>query len=263
MLEYALQTNLDSRAIKGSITFEDLSPMMQVKINTLSSDIAGKVNTSALKAFSLNSGPGISKADFQAALQTEFNAKLTGSATTSGNKLASIIVNGQTLVMGGYLQTQYINVDDLTVNKALGIGEFVADGLNLKATDSYYTDRVLTLSSQSVHHASSKGQVFLDATGGDGYSAGMVTLWVMGSPTSNISNVLLGRFLPNVDTERRISLSFAKLTGDVAWVYRTCLTLSNMPFLNHLTALPTVVNSIGTGNYGVRWDARTGCFYVQ
>lgn len=81
--------------------------------SSLSQTIANKVSSSALKNFALVGGSSISKSDLANALQTEINGKLTGSASASGNKLANVIINGQTLIAGGYIQADLINATDI------------------------------------------------------------------------------------------------------------------------------------------------------
>lgn len=75
--------------------------------------IAAKVSPNQLRNYAFANGDSITKGDLTSALQTEINSKLTGSSTSSGNKLASVIINGETLVAGGYIQANLINVDEI------------------------------------------------------------------------------------------------------------------------------------------------------
>lgn len=75
--------------------------------------ITAKVSPNQLRNYAFANGASITKSDLVSALQTEITGKLTGTATSSGNKLASVIVNGQTLVAGGYIQANLINADEI------------------------------------------------------------------------------------------------------------------------------------------------------
>jgi hypothetical protein len=133
-LDESLYKELYNKLTSGNVGFADLSSSLRVQINQMATDIAGKVDPSAIKAFAKSGQSGPGKGDLAAALQTEITAKLTGSSTTSSNKLASVIVNGQTLIAGGYIQAQYIYVDEL-YGKVGTIGGFTIDESRLGTTD--------------------------------------------------------------------------------------------------------------------------------
>lgn len=107
---------LGNMAYQDYVTDSDLS-------YSLAQTISNKVSSSALKNFALVNGADITKGDLANALQTEINNKLTGTASSSGNKLASVIINGQTLIAGGYIQGDLLYVDEVYANKGT-IGGF-------------------------------------------------------------------------------------------------------------------------------------------
>lgn len=54
--------------------------------------------------------------------------------------MASVIINGQTLIAGGYIQADLINVKDLVVGSTLSIGAFSLNsynGLNWTGSDYF------------------------------------------------------------------------------------------------------------------------------
>lgn len=97
--------------------------------------ITSKVSSSQLRNYAFNTGSAITKSDFASALQTEINAKMTGSATTSGNKLASVIINGKTLIAGGYIQADLLNVTEIWATKG-SVGGFKIDVNSLTGNSS-------------------------------------------------------------------------------------------------------------------------------
>ena len=113
--DYSLQSTINGKANSsslGNLAYEDYVTDSDLSY-TLSQTISNKVSSSALKRFALVNGTDITKGDLESALQTEINNKLTGSATTSGNKLANVIINGKTLIAGGYIQADLINATDI------------------------------------------------------------------------------------------------------------------------------------------------------
>lgn len=115
MFDYSLQSTINGKANSsslGNLAYEDYVAASDLSYS-LAQTIANKVSANALKNFALADGSDITKGDLENALQTEINNKLTGSATASGNKLANVIINGQTLIAGGYIQAELINVDEL------------------------------------------------------------------------------------------------------------------------------------------------------
>lgn len=115
MFDYSLQSTINGKANSsslGNLAYEDYVTDSDLSYS-LAQTIANKVSSSALKNFALVNGADITKEDLANALQTEINSKLTGSATTSGNKLANVIINGKTLIAGGYIQADLINATDI------------------------------------------------------------------------------------------------------------------------------------------------------
>lgn len=105
-------------AFKNEVSSGDLS-------YSLSNQIANMIDIDDLNS-KLSNYPqkgAITKGDLVSSLQSEINGKLTGSATTSSGKLSSVIINGQTLIAGGYIQTDFINTDTIFANAAY-IGNF-------------------------------------------------------------------------------------------------------------------------------------------
>lgn len=142
MFDYSLQSTINGKANSsslGSLAYEDYITDSDLSYS-LAQTIANKVSSSALKNFALNGGPDITKGDLANALQTEINNKLTGSATTSGNKLANVIINGQTLIAGGYIQAELINVDELYATSLAAVrgsvgGWYIGEGFLSNSPD--------------------------------------------------------------------------------------------------------------------------------
>lgn len=125
MFDYSLQSTINGKANSsslGNLAYEDYVTDSDLSYS-LAQTIANKVSSSALKNFALVNGADITKGDLESALQTEINNKLTGTASSSGNKLASVIINGQTLIAGGYIQGDLLYVDEVYANKGT-IGGF-------------------------------------------------------------------------------------------------------------------------------------------
>ena len=122
-------------AWKDGVSSDDLSW-------ALSQEISNKVNLTTLNNTLLGytKSGSITKEDLAKALQAELTGKLTGSASVGANKLASVIINGQTLIAGGYIQADLINVKDLVVGSTLSIGAFSLNsynGLNWTGSDYF------------------------------------------------------------------------------------------------------------------------------
>jgi hypothetical protein len=255
MLNDAVFNEIYNKLTSGNVNFTDLSATLRTQINTMSTDIANKVSPSALKAFALSVNAGPTKADLAAALQTEITNKLTGSATAGViggvSKLADIMVNGYSLVVGGYIQAQYINVDALTVNNALKVGVFTANDYHL-----------IGVSGTSNADITPFGMIVK----GNYYEAGINLEYIYVKRNTTLSTTYSYNFqlshLPGTGiSERNAGIGLLKGSGS-DWYLSTILQLSHMPALDTLNAHSTVANSIGTGNYAVRWDARTGCLYI-
>lgn len=127
--------DLGSMAWKDGVSSDDLSW-------ALSQEISNKVNLTTLNNTLLGytKSGSITKEDLAKALQAELSGKLTGSASVGANKLANVIINGQTLIAGGYIQADLINVKDLVVGSTLSIGAFSLNsykGLNWTGSDYF------------------------------------------------------------------------------------------------------------------------------
>lgn len=111
-------TDVGSLAFKDKVSNDDLAL-------SLAEDLASRINLATFNN-TLNDYTKkgtITRADLQQALRDEINGKLTGSVTTGADKLAKVVINGQTLIAGGYIQADLINVDELFARKAT-IGGF-------------------------------------------------------------------------------------------------------------------------------------------
>ncbi|WP_277232023.1 hypothetical protein [Phocaeicola salanitronis] len=117
MFNSSLQTTINNKlessdmgdlAFKDSVSSGDLSYSLSQQIaNAIDLDeLNSRLNGYAEKG-------DITYSDLASALQDAIDGKLDGSTTTSAGKLASVIINGKTLIAGGYIQADYINVDDL------------------------------------------------------------------------------------------------------------------------------------------------------
>lgn len=114
--EKANSSSLGDLAYKNYIVSKDLA-------KEITDTISEKVSPNQLRNYAFATGKSITMSDLEKDLQTEINSKLNGSATTSGNKIASVIVNGHSIIAGGYIQANLINVDELWAS-ALHIGNF-------------------------------------------------------------------------------------------------------------------------------------------
>ena len=126
--------------------------------------IAAKVSPNQLRNYAFANGDSITKGDLTSALQTEINSKLTGSSTSSGNKLASVIINGETLVAGGYIQANLINVDEIWCTNLAAVRGTIGDFTISES--SIYSDRV-TISSNGISFTKEDGKIY----GGYGVNA--------------------------------------------------------------------------------------------
>lgn len=141
--------DLGSMAWKDGVSSDDLSW-------ALSQEISNKVNLTTLNNTLLGytKSGSITKEDLAKALQAELTGKLTGSASVGANKLASVIINGQTLIAGGYIQADLINADEIIANAA-SIG-----GFRLEANGLF---------SESYATGLKNNKFFLYSTGTDGF----------------------------------------------------------------------------------------------
>lgn len=135
--DYSLQSTINGKANSsslGNLAYEDYVTDSDLSYS-LAQTISNKVSSSALKRFALVNGTDITKGDLESALQTEINNKLTGTASSSssGDKLASVIINGQTLIAGGYIQSNLLYVDEIYSTKG------TVGGFNITSTELYST----------------------------------------------------------------------------------------------------------------------------
>lgn len=139
--------------------------------------IAAKVSPNQLRNYAFANGDSITKGDLTSALQTEINSKLTGSSTSSGNKLASVIINGETLVAGGYIQANLINVDEIWCTSLAAvrgtIGGFTISG------SSIYSDRI-TISPDRMNFTKEDGKIYggYGVNAAPGYFGVNVPMWI-------------------------------------------------------------------------------------
>lgn len=192
MFNYSLQSTINGKANSsslGNLAYEDYVTDSDLS-NSLAQTIANKVSSSALKNFALNNGPDITKGDLANALQTEINNKLTGSATTSGNKLANVIINGQTLIAGGYIQSDLLYVDEIYANKGT-IGSFSIGNYRLTNTDGYAGIDINYSVNQYARLNESAGATMVSARNDKGqaasfqaYGSGSTALHVIGNTGS-------------------------------------------------------------------------------
>ena len=75
---------------------------------------------------------------FDSSLQNTIDGKLTGSSESGNNKLNSVIINGQTLIAGGYIQANLIKADEIFTTTLLA-NTIKAYGLNIN--DKFIVDK--------------------------------------------------------------------------------------------------------------------------
>lgn len=117
MLDSSLKNTINGKLDSGDVG--DLAFKDMVTSNELSYSLYNQI-MNAIDLDALNERLGnytqkgqITEADLSAAFQDVIDGKLSGSVTTSAGKIASAVINGQTLISGGYIQAEYINVDEL------------------------------------------------------------------------------------------------------------------------------------------------------
>ena len=260
-LNQALLQDLNDKAKKGEISMNDFHYSLRQYINNMSSDIAGKVSASALKAFALNGQPGISRNDLQYALKTEIENKINGRVTMQGNKLHDIIVNGEAFMVGGYIQAEYINTRKLTVSDGATIGDFkIARGSLL------WEDNPTTVYGNPVGTwLTARGSVRVLSE--DRNRFGLFSCYDNTFLLDlRISNANPARFITcdfSAGGSRREFVVEARNTGDADWYKRICIRATVLPHKNAIGNLPAIPNSIHSGSpqfWEVLWDARSGCF---
>lgn len=134
MFSSSLQSDFNSKLESGDMG--DLAFKDKVYSSDLSTSLANQI-ADMVDLDSLNSKlsnytqkGSISKSDLVSALQSEINGKLTGSASTSGSKLANVIINGKSLIAGGFIQADLIDADAIFANLAqIGGFHIESDGI--------------------------------------------------------------------------------------------------------------------------------------
>ena len=134
MFSSSLQSDFNSKLESGDMG--DLAFKDYISSGDLSTSLANQI-ADAVDLDSLNSKlsnytqkGSISKSDLVSALQSEINGKLTGSASTSGSKLANVIINGKSLIAGGFIQADLIDADAIFANLAqIGGFHIESDGI--------------------------------------------------------------------------------------------------------------------------------------
>ena len=112
-LKNTINGKLDSGDV-GDLAFKDMVTSNELSYS-LYNQIMNAIDLDALNERLRNytQKGQITEADLSAAFQDVIDGKLSGSVTTSAGKIASAVINGQTLISGGYIQAEYINVDEL------------------------------------------------------------------------------------------------------------------------------------------------------
>ncbi len=273
MFDYSLQSTINGKANSsslGNLAYEDYVTDSDLSYS-LAQTIANKVSSSALKNFALNGGPDITKGDLANALQTEINNKLTGSATTSGNKLANVIINGQTLIAGGYIQANLINVDELYATSLAAvrgtIGGFTIESNRLSSNmDNGGTFSINPTGNISFEESWNKyvkvgtnaktsmvaGYPFINMVNNTG---GTQFTGIAMDSNATVYSALYAAFNWNDSVARReIDIGFAHFPGDSDWYKRVSILFSNLPRANQIS--PGDPKTL-------KWDASTGIVYAE
>lgn len=273
MFDYSLQSTINGKANSsslGNLAYEDYVTDSDLSYS-LAQTIANKVSSSALKNFALNGGPDITKGDLANALQTEINNKLTGSATTSGNKLANVIINGQTLIAGGYIQANLINVDELYATSLAAvrgtIGGFTIESNRLSSNmDNGGTFSINPTGNISFEESWNKyvkvgtnaktsmvaGYPFINMVNNTG---GTQFTGIAMDSNATVYSALYAAFNWNDSVARReIDIGFAHFPGDNDWYKRVSILFSNLPRANQIS--PGDPKTL-------KWDASTGIVYAE
>ena len=273
MFDYSLQSTVNGKADSsslGSLAYEDYITDSDLSYS-LAQTIANKVSPSALKNFALTGGPDITKGDLVSDLQTEINNKLTGSASTSDNKLANVIINGQTLIAGGYVQANLINVDELYATSLAAvrgtIGGFTIEGNRLNSEmDNGGTFSINPTGNISFEETSNKyikigtnaktsmvaGYPFINMVNNNNET--QFTGISMDSNAEAYSVLYAANYWSNPTARREITIGFSHFPGDAYWFKRVSIQLSHLPLVGHIS--PTDPKTL-------KWDAYTGMVYAE
>ena len=272
MFDYSLQSTINGKANSsslGNLAYEDYVTDSYLSYS-LAQTIANKVSSSALKNFALNGGPDITKGDLANALQTEINNKLTGSATTSGNKLANVIINGQTLIAGGYIQANLINVDELYATSLAAVRGTIG-GFTISGDSIVNTNAGMTIDPIGYINFAKGGKIaYLGAY--TKYTKTDACVYVENTENNPIGNdgiyvkvsggadnrALHCEYMPGDAAGREAGIRFIHFKSDTSWYYRSVIYSSQMP-------TETQINDYSsTGERRqVWWDSSTGYLYVK
>lgn len=272
MFDYSLQSTINGKANSsslGNLAYEDYVTDSDLSYS-LAQTIANKVSSSALKNFALNGGPDITKGDLANALQTEINNKLTGSATTSGNKLANVIINGQTLIAGGYIQANLINVDELYATSLAAVRGTIG-GFTISGDSIVNTNAGMTIDPIGYINFAKGGKIaYLGAY--TKYTKTDACVYVENTENNPIGNdgiyvkvsggadnrALHCEYMPGDAAGREAGIRFIHFKSDTSWYYRSVIYSSQMP-------TETQINDYSsTGERRqVWWDSSTGYLYVK
>lgn len=155
MFSNSLQTTINGKANEddlGSLAWKD--KVTSSDLNTaLANQIANAIDLDDLnsKLSNYTQKGTITYNDLASALKSELDGKLTGSVSTSAGKLASVILNGQALVAGGYIQADLINADTILANAAY-IGNFtIENGWLTCNSDTQGVNGYIALRSSNTH----------------------------------------------------------------------------------------------------------------
>lgn len=288
----------------NSSSLGDLAYQDYVYSYDLASDItntiASKVSPGQLRNYAFANGAEITKSDFINDLQTEINAKMVGSATASGNKLASVIINGQTLIAGGYIQANLINVDELWCTSLKAIRGTIG-GYEIKGNRLYCTPNDSSYGSLTMYMDSSLGELGISGNSKVAYllsangqysttdgEIGASTLYIRKSiittrtgPEASAIKVRLFDSYPctflDFEAENNplggnvnfLKCSYAKGQRTMSFHLQHFPNDDNWIFRTCIKAsmMPSVtqIDSLHAGGnrYHVMWDEKTGLYYFQ
>lgn len=213
-----------------------------VQIQASKVDLVGKVSFSMLDSNT----------------QSTINGKANSSSLKSlaFQDKVELAMMGSTLISGGYIRSELIDVDNLRVKDTLNIGLFTATSLGIRGT---LGSTQVILSPHYTYGESNTGTTALMIS-----TCCLELQKTAGIGASGTTGVFVsGKYLSGSTGQRQVTLELIQGAGDASWFKRTVLRLSHMPMYSHLGNLPTVGDSLGSTTYNVKWDARTGCTYIE
>ena len=258
---------LGDMAFKDEVSDYDLS-------YSLSNKIANMIDLDSLndKLSDYTKKGMISKSDLISSLQSEINGKLTGTATTSSGKLANVMINGQSLIIGGFIQSDFIDTDAIFAN-LVKVGNFsIQNGALVGQSEGNNRTSI------TVGHATI-GKTVQYSENWDGY---FLSLYVekLGNRFARIDNIeafqessvdFASPIYMSVSSgstqvnllnmnhgTRYIRMGTKHFSNDSSGIFRTVIRASFMPSV-------TQVNTEATGGnrYTVKWDDKTGLLYIE